>query len=164
MKSFINSSCLSPAIHNPPPFETLSTISADYYLKIYNYSEKDLIINNTISIIDNLEPYKIIEFTTNDKIYNYTIEIPDDNNKYYIVVNVITKERELLSYNSLIIEKDKEKEGEEKTKGFPLWALILIIILAILILIIIIWLIVRAVKKKNNVQIENLGESMIPLK
>ena len=144
--------------------ETLSTISADYYLKIYNYSEKDLIINNTISIIDNLEPYKIIEFTTNDKIYNYTIEIPDDNNKYYIVVNVITKERELLSYNSLIIEKDKEKEGEEKTKGFPLWALILIIILAILILIIIIWLIVRAVKKKNNVQIENLGESMIPLK
>ena len=140
--------------------ETETKISAEYYLKIYKFSEKDLFINNTISIIDNLDPYKIIEFTINDTNYTQNIEIPNDNNKYYVVINAITNERELLSYNSFIIDID-EQEGE-KSEGLPIWAIILIII-GILILIIVIILIIRYARKNKINDIEKNNETMIPL-
>ena len=38
---------------------TPDTISAQYYLKVYNYSNKDIFVNGTISLVDKLEPYKI---------------------------------------------------------------------------------------------------------
>jgi len=143
--------------------KTSKVISADYYLKIYNHSKNDLLINNTISIIDNLEPYQIIEFTTNAATYNQKIQIPNDNNEYYILVNAITSDRELLSYDSLMI---KEGESKEESKGkfaeLLKWYWILLIVLGALLLILIIFLIVRCVRKKkrNNIQVV---ETMIPL-
>ena len=144
--------------------ETSKVISAEYYLKIYKFSDKDLFINNTISIIDNLDPYKIIEFTTNETEYNNTITIPNDKNKYYITVNAITNERELLSYNSFVIDINKEKdEGQkEESKGGLEWYYILLIILAILILLVIIIFSIRYAMKKRENKIEDT-EQMIPL-
>ena len=144
--------------------ETSKIISAEYYLKIYQFSDKDLFINNTISIIDNLDPYKIIEFTTNETEYNNTITVPNDKNKYYMRVNAITNERELLSYNSFIIDINNEKDGgqKEESKGGLEWYYILLIILAILILLVIIIFSIRYAMKKRENKIE-VVEQMIPL-
>lgn len=151
---------------------TSEIIMAEYYLKIYKYSENDLLINNTISIVDNLDPYQIIEFTINNTVYNHTITIPNDNNKYYIIINAITNERELLSYNAFIIDgeenkqnedgKEKEKQEEKKNKEGLKWYWILIIILAVLILIVAILLVVRYILKNRKNQVEDEGQ-MIPL-
>ena len=142
---------------------TSKVISADYYLKIYKHSEKDLLINNTISIIDNLDPYQIIEFTTNASIYTQKIQIPKDNNKYYILVNAITSDRELLSYNSLILNQEEEsKESTPESSGGIKWYWILLIVLVALILIIVIILIVRCCKRRVKNRIE-IDETMIPL-
>ena len=132
--------------------QTLNVILADYYIKIYKYSENDLLINKTISIIDNLEPYKIIEFATNSTSYTHKIQIPNDKNKYYLLVNAITSDRELLSYNSLMI-------NEESSGGLK-WYWILLIILGVLLLIVAIILIVRCLKKKKKNEVE---ETMIPM-
>ena len=132
--------------------QTLNVILADYYIKIYKYSENDLLINKTISIIDNLDPYKIIEFATNSTSYTHKIQIPNDKNKYYLLVNAITSDRELLSYNSLMI-------NEESSGGLK-WYWILLIILGVLLLIVAIILIVRCLKKKKKNEVE---ETMIPM-
>ena len=148
--------------------ETSEIISADYFLKIFKYSENDLSIKNTISIIDNLEPYQIIELIINSDNYNQTIEIPDNNNKYYIIINAITKDRELLSYNSFFIEPEKKQEEKEENEpeksGFPVWAIILIIIAVILILLIIGYLIYRYYKKQKQNDIEVNSEHLISVK
>ena len=151
---------------------TSEIIMVEYYLKIYKYSENDLLINNTISSVDNLDPYQIIEFTINNTVYNHTITIPNDNNKYYIIINAITNERELLSYNAFIIDgeenkqnedgKEKEKQEEKKDKEGLKWYWILIIILAVLILIVAILLVVRYILKNRKNQVEDEGQ-MIPL-
>ena len=154
-----------------PPLKNNATseiISAEYYLKIYKYSENDLSIKNTISIIDNLEPYQIIELIINSGNYNQTIEIPDDNNNYYITINAITKDRELLSYNSLCIEaekkeEEKEKEGEKEPEKneFPIWAIIVIIIAAVIILLVIGFFIYRYYKKQHQDNIEESTQNLI---
>ena len=151
---------------------TSEIIMVEYYLKIYKYSENDLLINNTISIVDNLDPYQIIEFTINNTVYNHTITIPNDNNKYYIIINAITNERELLSYNAFIIDgeenkqnedgKEKEKQEEKKDKEGLKWYWILIIILAVLILIVAILLVVRYILKNRKNQVEDEAQ-MTPL-
>ena len=151
---------------------TSEIIMAEYYLKIYKHSENDLLINNTISIVDNLDPYQIIEFTINNTVYNHTITIPNDFNKYYIIINAITNERELMSYNAFIIDgeeskenedgKEKEKQEEKKDKEGLKWYWILIIILAVLILIVAILLVVRYILKNRKNQVEDEGQ-MIPL-
>ena len=93
-----------------------------------------------------MEPYKIIEFNGKDEIYNKSIELPNDNEKYFLLVNAITDDRELLSYNSLIVkiekeqppDTDKESDSDSGSKwdnqsgGLPKLALALIIILAVL--------------------------------
>ena len=81
-----------------------------------------------------------------------------------MTVNAITNERELLSYNSFIIDINKEKDGgqKEESKGGLKWYYILLIILAILIFLLIIILSVRYAMKKRENKIE-VVEQMIPL-
>ena len=156
---------------------TPDTISAQYYLKVYNYSNKDIFVNGTISLVDKLEPYKIIEFKGKNDTYNQNLELSNDNNKYFLVVNAITDERELLSYNSVLIDIEKgdetdkpsdttEPSGEKSTKssGLPGWALALIIVLGVLLLLAIAFIIFRYVSKKKGNVIENEDQKLISLK
>ena len=150
---------------------TSEIISAQYYLKVYNYSSKNILINNTISLVDNLEPYKVIEFTNKNEDYEQKLELPNNNEKYFILVDAITDDRELLSYNSIIvdIEKGKDDGGKsddvqpEKSGGLPVWALVLIIILSVLLLIAIAFIIVRCIMKKRGNVVEDDNKKMIPL-
>jgi hypothetical protein len=150
---------------------TSEIISAQYYLKVYNYTSKNILINNTISLVDNLEPYKVIEFTNKNEDYEQKLELPNNNEKYFILVDAITDDRELLSYNSIIvdIEKGKDDGGKsddvqpEKSGGLPVWALVLIIILSVLLLIAIAFIIVRCIMKKRGNVVEDDNKKMIPL-
>ena len=150
---------------------TSEIISAQYYLKVYNYSSKNILINNTISLVDNLEPYKVIEFTNKNEDYEQKLELPNNNEKYFILVDAITDDRELLSYNSIIVEIEKGKDDggksddvqPEKSGGLPVWALVLIIILSVLLLIAIAFIIVRCIMKKRGNVVEDDNKKMIPL-
>jgi hypothetical protein len=150
---------------------TSEIISAQYYLKVYNYTSKNILINNTISLVDNLEPYKVIEFTNKNEDYEQKLELPNNNEKYFILVDAITDDRELLSYNSIVvdIEKGKDDGGKsddvqpEKSGGLPVWALVLIIILSVLLLIAIAFIIVRCIMKKRGNVVEDDNKKMIPL-
>ena len=155
---------------------TSEIISAQYYLKVYNYSNNSILINNTISLVDNLEPYKVIEFTNKNEDYVQKLELPNNNKKYFILVDAITEDRELLSYNSVVVnvgeEKDDGKGSDEKPDGgddtsknggLPVWALVLIIILSVLLLIAIAFIIVRCIMRKRGNVIEDDGKKMIPL-
>ncbi len=127
--------------------DTLEFISAKYYLKIYKYNENDILINNTISIVDGIEPYKTYEFQMIDTFYKKCIQIPKDNNKYYVTITAVTDDKEFLSYKSILIEEDNKR----------IWIIILIIVL-VLILLIAIFCIIRCIlkKRKNNVEDEIL--------
>jgi hypothetical protein len=176
------------SISIPPIIDnsTSETISAQYYLKIYNYSNKNMVINGTISLVDNLEPYKIIKFNGKDNVYNQNIELPNDNEKYFLLVNAITEERELLSYNSVLVEIEKEEgsdtdtdtdtdshtdshsdsdsKGENKSNGLPGWALALIIVLGVLLLLALGFIIFRCVmKRKGNVVEEDGNQKLMSL-
>ena len=132
---------------------------ADYYLKIYKLSEKDLSIKNTISIIDNLKLYHIFEFTTNAASYTHTIQIPKNYSQYYIFVNAITSDRELLSYNLLFKygEKKEETPDEKKDKeennflGLKWYWIVLIAVGALILIIIIILICICIKKRKGNI-------------
>ncbi len=97
--------------------------------------------------------------------------MPNNNEKYFILVDAITDDRELLSYNSIIvdIEKGKDDGGKsddvqpEKSGGLPVWALVLIIILSVLLLIAIAFIIVRCILKKRGNVVEDDNKKMIPL-
>ena len=172
-----NKTKLSLSIPSIKDKTTPDTISAQYYLKVYNYSNKDIFVNGTISLVDKLEPYKIIEFKGKNDTYNQNLELSNDNNKYFLVVNAITDERELLSYNSVLIDLEKgdetdkpsdttEPSGEKSTKssGLPGWALALIIVLGVLLLLAIAFIIFRYVSKKKGNVIENEDQKLISLK
>ena len=139
---------------------TLEFISANYYLKVYKYNEKDIIINNTISILDGIEPYKIYEFNINEEFYKKNIEIPNDDNKYYATITAVTSDKELLSYTSFA---KKEKEEEEDDDDDNDWIIIVIIIIAILLIIFIILLIHCLLKKRRNKVEEESSMPIIPI-
>ena len=158
-------------------------------IKFINYSNKGIFVNGTISLVDNLEPYKIIHFNGKDEIYNQNIELPNDNEKYFLSVNAITDERELLSYNSVLIELEKEKEPESdkktdsdktdsdkktdsgtkednnsKSSGLPGWALALIIVLLVLLALAIGFIIFRCImKRKGNVVEDNSKAKLVSI-
>jgi len=88
------------------------------------------------------------------------MRIDINNEKYLILVDAITDDRELLSYNSIVVDVEKWKDDsgksdnvESEKKGeLPVWALILIIIFLAFLLIAIVFSIVRCItRKKGNV-------------
>ena len=164
-----------PALKNN---KTSEINSRQYYLKIYKHQAKNLFIYNTISIIDNLEPEQIIEFIINEDYYNQIIDIPADRNKYNIVVKVKTKDKELLGYNSTIIENENNEEGNEERKeggggkkdertkkdeGLPTWGVSFIVIISIAVSLVIIFFIARFFRKKKKKKDELTGSRLLPL-
>ena len=137
-----------PSIQNS---DTSENIPAHYYLKIYKKLDNVLFINNTISVIDGVKPYKSYEFSIKEQSIEKTIEIPDDSDEYYAVITAITPDKELLCYNSFMIN--------EKTR---IWIIILIIILVILLLIAL-FIIIRCLlrKRRNNIEDNDIG--ILPL-
>ena len=110
--------------------------------------------------------------------------MPNDNEKYFLLVNAITEERELLSYNSVLVEIEKEEgsdtdtdtdshtdshsdsdsKGENKPNGLPGWALALIIVLGVLLLLALGFIIFRCVmKRKGNVVEEDGNQKLMSL-
>ena len=136
--------------------DTLEFISAVYYIKIYKQSGNDLLINNTISIINGIEPYKTYEEKINEESIKKNIEVPNDKNKYYIVITAVTSDKELLSFNSIFVE---EKNDEKNNKW---WIIILIIILVIILLIVLIIVIHCLLRKRKN-KIEDNEIGILPL-
>ena len=142
-----------PAIQDS---ETLEFISAIYYIKIYKQSGNDLLINNTISIINGIEPYKTYEEKINEESIKKNIEVPNDKNKYYIVITAVTSDKELLSFNSIFVE---EKNDEKNNKW---WIIILIIILVIILLIVLI-IVIHCILRKRKNKIEDNEIGILPL-
>ena len=141
-----------PAIQDS---ETLEFISAIYYIKIYKQSGNDLLINNTISIINGIEPYKTYEEKINEESIKKNIEVPNDKNKYYIVITAVTSDKELLSFNSIFVD---EKNDENK----KWWIIILIIILVIILLIVLI-IVIHCILRKRKNKIEDNEIGILPL-
>ena len=137
--------------------DTLEIISANYYLKIYKQSKNDLFINNTISVVDGIEPYKSYEFKMNETSIKKNIEIPNDSNAYYISITAVTSDKELLSYKSFLIDEKKKLSS-----NILFWILIGILILLLLIAIIIV---LRCIckKRKNKNVIEDNKIPIMPL-
>ena len=137
-----------------------------YYLKIYTCSEKEKELNNsnTISIIEGgMELNKAYEFTFNENIHNKTIDIPLDKN-IYITIKAVTPDKELLSYDSLFIDKEQkeennENENENKNKNEPTDTIVnrsnvhfysIIILLTSIIIILIMIIFICFIKKKRT--------------
>ena len=147
-----------PSIQDSNTFEF---ISANYYLKIYKHSKTDLLINNTISVVDGIEPYKSYEFKIDEVSIKKDIEVPNDSNKYYIAITAVTSDKELLSYESFIIdiEKNKEDKKDDDDDNTLLWILILIgSLLFLLVVILLIRCICKRRKNKNRIE-----ENKIPI-
>ena len=150
--NIINATVTIPSIQDNDTLEFIS--STIYYLKIYKFSENDLLINNTISIVDGIKPYKTYEFKINESQVNKNIEIPHDDNKYYISISAITSDKELLSYKSFYIDVKKDEDDNK------IWIIILIILL-VLILIILLAIIIHCLLKKRKNQIEDINKMEI---
>ena len=150
--NIINATVTIPSIQDNDTLEFIS--STIYYLKIYKFSENDLLINNTISIVDGIETYKTYEFKINESQVNKNIEIPQDDNKYYISISAITSDKELLNYKSFYIDVKKDEDDNK------IWIIILIILL-VLILIILLAIIIHCLLKKRKNQIEDINKMEI---
>ena len=120
--------------------------------------------------MDNLEPYEVIEFTNKNDDYLKKLELSNNNEKYFILVDAITYDRELLSYNSIVVDIEKGKDDcgknddvePEKNGGLPAWVLILIISVLALLLIAIVFTIIRCILRKKGNVIEDYNKKMIP--
>jgi len=134
--------------------DTMEIISANYYLKLYKQSKNDLFINNTISVVDGIEPYKSYEFKMNETSIKKNIEIPNDSNVYYVSITAVTSDKELLSYNSFLID-----EKNKLSNNILFWILIGILILLLLIAIIIVLHCICKKRKNKNV----IEDSKIPI-
>jgi len=109
--------------------QTLLKVNSIYYLKIYKNDQKD-IINNTISIVDGIEPYKTDEFKFDGEYYNKSIKIPCENS-YYITLTTITPDKELLAYKSFLIDKDNKDNNDNKSYGWIIFIIIIVILVII---------------------------------
>ena len=125
---FKNVEITIPSIQNS---KNLQKVNSTYYLKIYKNDENEIMIDNTISIVDGIEPCKTYEFKFDGEKYNKSIEIPSENS-YYITVTAITPDKELLAYKSFLIDKDYMKDKKDNKSNF--WIIFGIIISLILIL------------------------------
>ena len=136
-----------PSIQNS---KTLQKVYSTYYLKIYKYDINDTIINNTISIIDGIEPYKTYKFKFDGPYYNKSIGIPSEN-LYYISLTTITPDKELLGYKSFLIDIDYKDDN--KSKG---WIIFIIIISVILFLVIFVLIIYFTLLKRKNIDLQQM--------
>ena len=142
--------------------ETSQQVPATYYLNIYKYNKEDILMHNSISIVDSSELYKSYEFKFEGDFYKKNIEIPMDGN-YYITLKAITPDKEFLSYKSLLIKNSNE--DEENDSVLAIYLIIFIVLIGV-ILLIIIFISIRSccIKKRiKNDQIDDFQNMAIPL-
>jgi hypothetical protein len=127
--------------------------------------------SNTISIIDGMEYYKDYEFSFNDTECKRTIDIPYNKN-VYITIKAMTPDKELLSYESILFDREDNKQdndNDNKPDNKPdndnteiynesKFRLIIIIILASIIGIIFIFIIVHYLLKKRKNKVEEMDK------
>jgi hypothetical protein len=130
---------------------TLQKVNSIYYLKVYKYDEKDLMISNTISIVDGIEPNKTYEFKFDGENYNKSIQIPLEN-LYYISLTTITPDKELLAYKSFLIDKDNTDYKDDKNNGWIIFIVIICVILFVVILV----LSIHFIKRKRSIKANEL--------
>ena len=131
--------------------QTLEKVNSTYYLKIYKYDKNDTIINNTISIVDGIEPNITYKFKFDGIYYNKNIEIPKEN-LYYITLTAITPDKELLAYKSYFLI-DIDDIDDYKSNG---WAIFIIIIIVILFLVILAFIIYFILNKRKSIDVNQL--------
>lgn len=142
--------------------ETSQKIPATYYLNIYKYNKEDLLLYNTISIVDSSEPYKSYEFKFEEDFYIKNIEIPAEDN-YYLTLKAVTPDKEFLSYKSYLINNDNN--DEESSNNSDIFWIILIVCIGV-ILLIILFICIRSCCIKNRIkndQIDDIQKMAIPL-
>ena len=153
--------------------ENNESISANYYMKIYERQDENEYIGGTISINENINPYKEYELNIKDDNYSTVIEIPNDKKDYYIKLNAITKDNELLSYDKPILIKYEGKPDEDTTDGnhdTPSCSdceaddgknttlIIIIIVISVICLILILMVVHLALKMRKN-KIEDVDKN-----
>jgi hypothetical protein len=153
--------------------ENNESISANYYMKIYERQDENEYIGGTISINENINPYKEYELNIKDDNYSTVIEIPNDKKDYYIKLNAITKDNELLSYDKPILIKYEGKPDEDTTDGnhdIPSCSdcetddgknttlIIVIIVISVICLILILMVVHLALKMRKN-KIEDVDKN-----
>ena len=125
--------------------------------------------SNTISIIDGIEYYKDYEFSFNDTKCKRTIDIPYNKN-VYITIKAMTPDKELLSYESILFDREDNKQdnNNDNNDNKPdndnteiynesKFRLIIIIILASIIGIIFIFVIVHYLLKQRKNKVEEIN-------
>jgi hypothetical protein len=134
--------------------ENQNLIKAKYYLKIFNYNENAIVVNDTISVIDSIHPVYSYEYNF-EELNNYyekdLILINNNNDSYYCTLSaVVIDDNEFIGYKSFIVNitKEKKKENDEKNK-IQWWHIVLIVLLVILIVVLVIFIILHF-KRKNS--------------
>ena len=134
--------------------ENQNLIKAKYYLKIFNYNENAIVVNDTISVIDSIHPVYSYEYNF-EELNNYyekdLILINNNNDSYYCTLSaVVIDDNEFIGYKSFIVNitKEKKKENDEKNE-IKWWHIVLIVLLVILIVLVLIFIIIHF-KRKNS--------------
>ena len=140
--------------------ETSIKVDTKYYLKIYKHDQNEIVINNTISVVDNISP--VLSFEYNFEVlkdfYEKELEIENvknDENYYATLTAIVVDDDEFVAYKSFSfkkIEKDKEKS---KSK---FWIVFIIIIIVLIIVGVLICIYFK--KNKNNNSNSNSESSM----
>ena len=138
--------------------ETSKIVKAKYYVKIYKYNESEIIVNNTISVIDTISPIVSYEYYFEDlkDYYEKDLALSNTNNSYnyYVTLSaIIIDDNEFIGYKSFIINSKRDEKNGNKTNILKWWNYLVIILLSILIITMIILIILHL--KKNKKYLKN---------
>ena len=92
--------------------ETSIKVDTKYYLKIYKHDQNEIVINNTISVVDNISP--VLSFEYNFEVlkdfYEKELEIENvknDENYYATLTAIVVDDDEFVAYKSFSFKKLK---------------------------------------------------------
>lgn len=133
--------------------ETSNKVNAKYYLKIYKHDQNEIIINNTISVVDNILP--IVSYEYNFEVlkdyYEKELEIENfknGDNYYATLTAIVVDDDEFVAYKSFSF-KEIEKEKEKK-KSSKFWIIFIIIFVVLIIVGVFICIYFKKIKNKSS--------------
>ena len=130
--------------------ENLNKVNAKYYLKIYKYNKNQILVNNTICVIDNVEPIFSYEynFEVMKDYYEKELEIENyknEDNYYATLTAIVIDDDEFVSYKSFIF-KEIKKNGKKKT----FWIVFIVVIIILIIIGVLIFLYYKKYMKNDS--------------
>ena len=148
--------------------ETSKIVKAKYYVKIYKYNESEIIVNNTISVIDTISPIVSYEYYFEDlkDYYEKDLALSNTNNSYnyYVTLNaIIIDDNEFIGYKSFIINSKRDEKNSNKTNILKWWNYLVIILLSILIITMIILIILHLKKNKKDLKNDESINELSPI-